>query len=58
MEQKPKQSTEKNPELTKESLDIFRGIDDYDPPFFRTNLCNKKSINLQATNLITLLSLL
>lgn len=25
-----------NPELTKEPLDIFRGIDDYDPPFFRT----------------------
>jgi len=24
------------PELTKEPLDIFRGIDDYDPPFFRT----------------------
>ena len=25
-----------NPELTKEPLDVFRGIDDYDPPFFRT----------------------
>lgn len=25
-----------NPELTKEPLDIFRGIEDYDPPFFRT----------------------
>lgn len=25
-----------NPELTKEPLDIFREIDDYDPPFFRT----------------------
>jgi len=25
-----------NPELTKEPLDIFRVIDDYDPPFFRT----------------------
>lgn len=24
------------PELTKEPLDIFREIDDYDPPFFRT----------------------
>jgi hypothetical protein len=24
-----------NPELTKEPLDIFRGIEDYDPPFFR-----------------------
>lgn len=25
-----------NPELTKEPLDIFREISDYDPPFFRT----------------------
>ncbi|MEN2434933.1 Z1 domain-containing protein [Weeksellaceae bacterium A-14] len=25
-----------NPELTKEPLDIFREIEDYDPPFFRT----------------------
>lgn len=25
-----------DPELTKEPLDIFRGIDDYDPPFFKT----------------------
>jgi len=25
-----------NPELTKEPLDIFRAIDDYDPPFFKT----------------------
>lgn len=25
-----------NPELTKEPLDIFREIDDFDPPFFRT----------------------
>lgn len=25
-----------NPELTKEPLDIFRGINDYDPPFFKT----------------------
>ena len=25
-----------NPELTKEPLDIFRGINDFDPPFFRT----------------------
>jgi hypothetical protein len=24
-----------NPELTKDPLDIFRGIDDFDPPFFR-----------------------
>lgn len=25
-----------NPELTKEPLDVFREINDYDPPFFRT----------------------
>jgi len=31
-----------NPELTKEPLDIFREIDDYDPPFSRTiNKSNK-----------------
>lgn len=31
-----------NPELTKEPLDIFREISDYDPPFFKTiNLENK-----------------
>ncbi len=34
-----------NPELTKEPLDIFRGIDDYDPPFFKTiNKENKDSL--------------
>jgi hypothetical protein len=34
-----------NPELTKEPLDIFRGIDDYDPPFFRTiNRDNKDDL--------------
>jgi hypothetical protein len=34
-----------NPELTKEPLDIFRGIDDYDPPFFRTiNRDNKDNL--------------
>jgi hypothetical protein len=34
-----------NPERTKEPLDIFRGIDDYDPPFFRTiNRDNKDSL--------------
>ena len=27
-----------NPELTKEPLDIFREINDYDPPFFSTML--------------------
>jgi len=33
------------PELTKEPLDIFREIDDYDPPFFRTiNRDNKDDI--------------
>lgn len=34
-----------NPELTKEPLDIFRGIEDYDPPFFRTiNRDNKDDL--------------
>jgi hypothetical protein len=34
-----------NPELTKEPLDIFRGINDYDPPFFRTiNRDNKDDL--------------
>jgi len=34
-----------NPELTKEPLDIFRDIDDYDPPFFRTiNRDNKNDL--------------
>lgn len=34
-----------NPEITKEPLDIFRGIDDYDPPFFRTiNRDNKEDL--------------
>jgi hypothetical protein len=34
-----------NPELTKEPLDIFRGIDDYDPPFFGTiNRDNKDTL--------------
>ena len=33
------------PELTKEPLDIFREIDDYDPPFFRTiNRENKDNL--------------
>jgi len=33
------------PELTKEPLDIFREIDDYDPPFFRTiNKDNKANL--------------
>lgn len=33
------------PELTKEPLDIFRGIEDYDPPFFKTiNKGNKEDI--------------
>lgn len=33
------------PELTKEPLDIFREIDDYDPPFFRTiNKDNKEDL--------------
>ncbi|MEP7255936.1 MAG: Z1 domain-containing protein [Ferruginibacter sp.] len=33
------------PELTKEPLDIFREIDDYDPPFFRTiNRTNKDDL--------------
>ncbi len=31
-----------NPELTKEPLDIFREIEDYDPPFFRTINRNNK----------------
>lgn len=34
-----------NPELTKEPLEIFREIDDYDPPFFRTiNRENKNNL--------------
>jgi hypothetical protein len=33
-----------NSELTKEPLDIFRGIDDYDPPFFRTINSENKGI--------------
>jgi hypothetical protein len=34
-----------NPELTKEPLDIFREINDFDPPFFRTiNKENKDSL--------------
>lgn len=33
-----------NPELTKEPLDIFRGIDDYDPPFFR--IINRENKNI------------
>lgn len=34
-----------SPELTKEPLDIFRGIVDYDPPFFRTiNRDNKDNL--------------
>jgi len=33
------------PELTKEPLDIYRGIEDYDPPFFKTiNKGNKEDI--------------
>jgi hypothetical protein len=33
------------PELTKEPLDIFREIDDYDPPFFKTiNKNNKEEL--------------
>lgn len=32
------------PELTKEALDIFREIDDYDPPFFRTVNKHNKDI--------------
>jgi Z1 domain len=34
-----------NPELTKEPLDIFREIEDFDPPFFRTiNRDNKEDL--------------
>jgi hypothetical protein len=34
-----------NPELTKEPLDIFRAIDDYDPPFFKSiNRTNKDDL--------------
>lgn len=34
-----------NPELTKEPLNIFRGIDDYDPPFYRViNRDNKDDL--------------
>ncbi|NLK93305.1 MAG: Z1 domain-containing protein, partial [Bacteroidales bacterium] len=33
-----------NPELTKEPLDIFREINDYDPPFFRTIKRENKNI--------------
>ena len=34
-----------NPELTKEPLDIFRAIDDYDPPFLKTiNRENKDNL--------------
>jgi hypothetical protein len=33
------------PELTKEPLDVFRGIEDYDPPFFKTiNKGNKEDL--------------